>query len=439
MFTHKKLFLTTGLFIAAFLVFALPHSVRAACASVPLKGSYTITSSCAFAASGTTGVFGVDYDSGVAEGSRGSITLDTGVTLTVNANQTIVWSPGESIIIGEGAEISLSASGAKLQKAYIYYEDADSDDYPDLSTATAATSSPGANYKTRTEFATTHSMTYTTDFAYDSDDTDGNVYYGTGCNAYASSGYQLDTYTGTASIASDDLDVDTSGGQVKLDAFTCGISTVDDADSNTYNTVVIANGGYSECWMATNMNVGSMIASPGTMPSNDSAVEKWCNGANGDAHTTSGDCATYGGLYTWAEAMGLSTSCVTATCCSNTDCSSNQGICPTGWHIPTDTEQHALDNAYDSGTCNASRTTWGCDPAGTALKVGGSSGFEGILTGLRFTNGLFSGRGVYTYFWSSSEDSASTAWERNLNTSYSAVHRHANNKAYGFSVRCIKD
>ena len=208
--------------------------------------------------------------------------------------------------------------------------------------------------------------------------------------------------------------------------FTCGTSTVDDGDSNTYNTVAITNGGYSECWMATNLyydwDGNSKCSENGWVNSTDTG---WCG-----YHTSnSGPNTDYGLLYQWSAAVAGDTSPPT------------QGICPTGWHIPTDAEQHALDDAYDSGSCNAGRVNaWDCDPAGTALKSGGSSGFNGLLAGYRYTcDGSFDYWGAFGLFWSSTQDASTTAWYRYLNSAYATVLRANYNKADGFSVRCLRD
>ena len=160
------------------------------------------------------------------------------------------------------------------------------------------------------------------------------------------------------------------------------------------------------------------------MPSNNGTIEKWCY--NNDPNL----CSTEGGLYHWDEAMKYSITPGT------------QGICPTGWHIPTDAEQYTLENYLkDAGqTCNASRPgAYDCNTAGTKLKVGGTSGFNGILSGNRVTDGTFGDRSTGAFFWSSSESGSSTAWGRYLGSGSVGVYRGPNSKAYGFSVRCLKD
>ncbi|MEK7635992.1 MAG: FISUMP domain-containing protein [Patescibacteria group bacterium] len=154
---------------------------------------------------------------------------------------------------------------------------------------------------------------------------------------------------------------------------------VKDADNNEYSTVLI-NG---QCWMKENLKRGIRIAGSSDQ-TNNGTVEKYCYS------DTDSYCTTDGGLYQWDEAMNYGTA------------EGSQGICPPGWHIPTDAEQYALeDYLKDSGqTCDATRSnTWDCDTAGAKLKSGGASKFEAILAGYRI-NSLpwFNNRDTSTYF-----------------------------------------
>ncbi len=198
--------------------------------------------------------------------------------------------------------------------------------------------------------------------------------------------------------------------------------TVTDArDGKTYETVQIG----SQTWMAENLNVGTMLASSGTDPSNDSTIEKWCYD---DSESI---CDTEGGLYSWEEAMAYSTT------------EGTQGICMTGWHIPTDGEWHTLESSLATGSCSSTRSTsWDCDPAGTALKPGGSTGFNALMAGLRDeSTPMYEYRGTHSLFWTSSTGGATAdnAWWRAIFPSNSTVYRAEYIYDRGFSIRCIKD
>jgi uncharacterized protein (TIGR02145 family) len=73
-----------------------------------------------------------------------------------------------------------------------------------------------------------------------------------------------------------------------------------------------------------NLNIGTMINNA-VNQTNNSIIEKYCYGYN------AANCAIYGGLYQWDEIMIYTAS-------SNANPSGRQGICPTGWHIPSDAE-----------------------------------------------------------------------------------------------------
>ncbi len=189
-----------------------------------------------------------------------------------------------------------------------------------------------------------------------------------------------------------------------------------DYDTCTYNTVQIG----TQCWMTKNMNVGSIVAGA-TNQTNNSTLEKYCY------NDSYGNCQTEGALYQWDEAMQYS---VTELA---------QGICPDGWHIPTDAEQNTLDQYLNDTTCNANRIgAWDCANAGTKLQAGGTSHFEGLLAGFRNTNGSFYDQGTHALFWSSSV-SGPDAWNRTLGTGRPTVNRNRFDRAYGFSVRCLQD
>ncbi|MBT4277832.1 alpha/beta hydrolase fold domain-containing protein, partial [Candidatus Falkowbacteria bacterium] len=203
----------------------------------------------------------------------------------------------------------------------------------------------------------------------------------------------------------------------------------------TYDLVEID----TQCWFRENLNVGTMLASVATMPSDPAptigdpdTVQKWCYD-NDDS--PGGNCDTYGGLYTWAEANQLTSSCNSSDC---QPAEPNQGICPPGWHIPSDTEYKTLVEFYGGVGCE-SGIGWQCDPAGTELKTVASDKFSGFPTGYRHPADLFSSDDSSALFWSSSESLSDISWYRNLHSTVSTVERRDGAKTTGFSIRCIKD
>ena len=212
----------------------------------------------------------------------------------------------------------------------------------------------------------------------------------------------------------------------------CGRIT--DADGNTYPTVIIE----TQCWMAENINVGTKINSTagtgGQEQTDNDITEKYCY--NNDIS----QCDIYGGLYEWHEAMQYVTT------------AGAQGICPEGWHIPTDAEWTTLTTFLG-----------GVSVAGGKMKSkgyqmsypgGDSTGLwlypnEGATNKRGFTaypggnrswfNGAFYAVEGYAHFWSSTQNGVSYAWIRQLTKDYGDITRHWAMKTYGYSVRCLKD
>jgi uncharacterized protein (TIGR02145 family) len=107
-----------------------------------------------------------------------------------------------------------------------------------------------------------------------------------------------------------------------------------------------------------------------------------------------------------------------------------QGLCPTGWHIPSLKEFQILAAAVnkDGNGLKATGKGTGTD----------SSGFSAILNGYRDINGNF-GVKDGTNFWSSTEVNALEARGFSLTENGSNLYFGNGKKKYGFSVRCIKD
>jgi uncharacterized protein (TIGR02145 family) len=188
--------------------------------------------------------------------------------------------------------------------------------------------------------------------------------------------------------------------------FTCGESYVYDTEGQAYRTVEIDG----NCWMAENLNTGTTLANAATDPTDNGAIEKWCYDGN--------LCDTYGGLYMWDEAMGWSTD------------PGVQGICPAGWHLPTNAELSSLVALYDPST------------AGTDLKENGQSGFDLILGGeMNGDSDVFDLKDDYGILYSSSElgPGPTYAFIYYVRASTDVVIDDTNLKTYGFSIRCLKD
>ncbi|MFM8514360.1 MAG: fibrobacter succinogenes major paralogous domain-containing protein, partial [Bacteroidota bacterium] len=123
----------------------------------------------------------------------------------------------------------------------------------------------------------------------------------------------------------------------------------------------------------------------------------------------------------------------------------SRGLCPTGWHAPSDAEWTTLENQLGGSSVAGGAlksTATQPTPGGWASPNAGatnSSGFTALPGGLRSTNGVFSSMPNAGYWWSSSVSSGSHAWTRELSYFNSAITRYYITRADGFSVRCLKD
>lgn len=215
--------------------------------------------------------------------------------------------------------------------------------------------------------------------------------------------------------------------------YSCGLPFIDSRDGNNYNTIQIG----AQCWMAENLNVGTRIDGA-TAQSDNETIEKYCYN---DLHA---NCNTYGGLYQWNEMMQYTTT------------PGMQGICPDGWHLPTDAEWTALTDYVSSESgfwCGgnsgyiakalAAKTNWQSSTnfcvVGNDLNANNETGFSGLPGGYRDVNGLFSSVGEYGFWWTSTGYDLFNAWYRFLIFDYPLVYRNYYFKELGLSVRCLKD
>jgi uncharacterized protein (TIGR02145 family) len=185
-----------------------------------------------------------------------------------------------------------------------------------------------------------------------------------------------------------------------------GIPTVTYA-GKIYHTVLIGG----QCWLRENLDVGTLIDVTQDQ-TNNGTIEKYYS--NNDP--------VNGGLYQWNEAMQYDTAA--------------RGICPTGWHIPTNAEFLTLSSTVgNDGNALKEIGQGSGNGAGT-----NTSGFSALLVGSRFPNGTFQNLGDLTSFWSSTQNSATIAFNITLFGAGGFIEFNSFlTKNNGFSVRCIKD
>jgi len=180
------------------------------------------------------------------------------------------------------------------------------------------------------------------------------------------------------------------------------------------------------------------------------ATEEWTaleSDAKAYCYYESSDAAfgTYGALYTWAAAMNGEES-------SNEVPSEVQGVCPSGWHLPSDREWKQLEVQLGMSELKANDDGWrGWDEGGMLKQTGtllwidpnefasNSSGFTALPAGFRDADGSFQSSGKFTSFWSTTGYDADGVWIRGLHAMRGELLRDVYPRKDGFSVRCIKD
>jgi uncharacterized protein (TIGR02145 family) len=228
--------------------------------------------------------------------------------------------------------------------------------------------------------------------------------------------------------------------------FTCGTDVISDYDFNIYNTVQIGN----QCWIKENIKTTFYAdgvplvdgTSAGSISGNYT-TKLWFVYSNNLSNK-----ATYGLLYTWAAIMNDAEG-------SNSNPSGIQGVCPSGWHVSSDSEWQQMEIFIGMSQSQANEFGYRGTIEGGRLKESGtlhwtspnvgadnSSGFTALPGGSRNVAGSFYDYHDLGFWWQTTENSESpdsSARYRILGFYNSSVYRANQDKSNGFSVRCIKD
>jgi len=256
-----------------------------------------------------------------------------------------------------------------------------------------------------------------------------------------------------------------TAGFVLAMVFTFSCSSDDDGGGGdkgnnigNYRTVVIG----TQTWMAENLNyavAGSKCFGEGGRVVIGYDEEKgdyiWKTLTDKEVQA---NCDKYGRLYDWATAMALPSSCNESSCSSQIQ-PKHKGICPSGWHIPSNDDWDRLlryvdnenggdgdneDNVYYSYTAGKylkSTDGWNWDDYDGISDNGTDKyGFSALPGGYGRSDGSFRSVGSGGYWWSATERIANGAYDRDMGYSRDRVDRDSLNKSYYLlSVRCLQD
>ena len=198
-----------------------------------------------------------------------------------------------------------------------------------------------------------------------------------------------------------------------------------------YKTVGIG----TQCWMAENLRTSEYNDGTNIPNKSSSHSSEWIGlttGARAVYYTilyqTYGD--DYGYLYNWYAV-------------------DSKKLCPTGWHVPTDSDWNKLVKYLDSDADTTFTSSTQSFTAGTKLKKNDAlwttntgtddSGFSALPGGYRGIDGSFDGISYDAFFWSATEYDNSIAWGLLLTSFNGNVDRYYDSKSVGASVRCLRD
>ena len=190
----------------------------------------------------------------------------------------------------------------------------------------------------------------------------------------------------------------------------------DSRDENHYKTVLIGN----KRWMAENLR----FAAPGSFCYEDKDIR----------------CRSYGRLYPWHVAMRLPADFIVNPV-EGAILEEHQGICPVGWHVPSQKEWDELVSSIaqigKGSVASAMKMREGWVRGGAPITE--VSGFNAIPAGARYSDGEFMELGSSAYFWEASGGGDVGAAYWNLINSKDELMRAEDFEGTSFSLRCVQD
>ncbi len=210
--------------------------------------------------------------------------------------------------------------------------------------------------------------------------------------------------------------------------FVCGTQLIDTRDGKIYSTVLIG----TQCWFVQNLNIGTKIN--GTVEqSNNNIIEKYCY------NDLEANCNIYGGLYQWAEMVQYLNGASNSVSWNPVPTGNITGLCPPGWHVPSDAEVTTLTTLLGGVTVAGGKmketgtSHWASPNTGAT----NSSGFTALGGGYRYLDGTFVNLTYGGPFWTASEYSTADAWYRYIFFASAGMNVIYGSKVAGYSVRCL--
>jgi len=205
-----------------------------------------------------------------------------------------------------------------------------------------------------------------------------------------------------------------------------------DIQGNLYNTVTIGN----QVWMSENLRATRY--NNNTSIPNITTPSGWIN-LTGPGYCWYNNDITYkptfGALYSWYTI-------------------NTEKLCPTGWHVPSDSEFNLTEISLGMDPGLVDKWGWRGTDQGTQMKStsgwddngngSNSSGFNGLAGGyLQGSTGNSYAIGILTYWWTATDDAVNgnpdVAWYRRLDGVNNDVYKATTYKRGGKYVRCIKN
>ena len=232
-----------------------------------------------------------------------------------------------------------------------------------------------------------------------------------------------------------DLVADNFNPEANIDDGSCEYSCID-IDGNVYNTIIIGE----QEWMAENLEV-THYRNGDSIP-NVTVNAEWSNLTTGAFSTYDNDQSNsdvYGNLYNWYTIEDA------------------RGVCPEGWHLPSDAEIQTLEVYLGMNPSIAQGTGWRGTTEGGKLKAMGTHenedglwhepntgatnefGFTELPSGYRYSSGNFDVIGLNGYLWTADSHTVGLAWMRSLRFDNALIYRDYFPKQDGLPIRCIKD